>query len=380
MRKWAYVYQNSLNEPSANLKQTLLMTTALSSVVELTWFTTPFKKSRFQKILSTFSIGQPSHQKSIGPELKTKTFLSELITRYRWNANVLQTINREGFEYVYTRDFGFLFYLWLAYRGAKKPAFYLIYEPHKVYHKTSGKVPRWIEAKALSCVDFFTPISSGIWEDLQSSFKFDPARAIILPDGVRHSRDLPYQVCSEVCQLLYTGSFKSWKGIHFVLEALEQWNDRIHWHLNICGGSQEEIEILQKKVTLSGLKDKVTFKGFLDQEGIEKEYTDTQIALLPNTKDLISARYTSPLKLFEYLGAGLPILASDLPSLREILNEENACFFEAESKTGFLEALDEQIRNESMRSSQSGKNKALAQQFTWEERAKKVANLVKTLS
>jgi glycosyltransferase involved in cell wall biosynthesis len=51
--------------------------------------------------------------------------------------------------------------------------------------------------------------------------------------------------------------------------------------------------------------------------------------VLPNTRTLMSERYTSPLKLFEYLAAGRPIVASDLAAIREVLrNEDNALLVE----------------------------------------------------
>jgi glycosyltransferase involved in cell wall biosynthesis len=46
------------------------------------------------------------------------------------------------------------------------------------------------------------------------------------------------------------------------------------------------------------------------------------VLVLPNIRSTISERYTSPLKLFDYLAAGRAIVASDLPAIREVLTAE----------------------------------------------------------
>jgi len=67
------------------------------------------------------------------------------------------------------------------------------------------------------------------------------------------------------------------------------------------------------------------YLGFRPYRELPDNQAAADVLVLPNSGATeISARFTSPLKLFTYMMSGKPIVASDLPSIREVLDETNA--------------------------------------------------------
>ena len=92
--------------------------------------------------------------------------------------------------------------------------------------------------------------------------------------------------------------------------------------------------------------------------------------------EIISAKYTSPLKMFEYMASGCPIVAQNLPSFREVLSGENSFLVEP----GNAKALADQIAwvfdNEELAKNKASKAIEDIQEYTWKKRAEKILNFI----
>src|SRR3989304_2238961 len=71
-----------------------------------------------------------------------------------------------------------------------------------------------------------------------------------------------------------------------------------------------------------GLSARVHFRGFLPPPQVAAERLKADAFVIPLLDSTTARRFTSPLKLFEAMASGRPIVASDLPSLREVLRNE----------------------------------------------------------
>jgi glycosyltransferase involved in cell wall biosynthesis len=80
--------------------------------------------------------------------------------------------------------------------------------------------------------------------------------------------------------------------------------------------------------------------------------------------------FFSPMKLFEYLACGRVILSSDLPVLREVLNESNSILLPPDDAGAWVSAIREAQSNRYQYQALMKQASSDVQQYTWEERAK----------
>lgn len=177
--------------------------------------------------------------------------------------------------------------------------------------------------------------------------------------------------------VMYVGHLYPWKGVPVVLDAARALLGRTDIVFVFVGGMQSDVE-KYRRVVLERRLANVLLLGHKKKEIIPKFLAAADVLLLPNvptTKESIS--YTSPIKMFEYMASGIPIISSDLPSLHEILNERNSALFEAGNHIALAGAITEIFIDPQRGRSISQKALADVFSFTWENRADSILGHIK---
>lgn len=198
---------------------------------------------------------------------------------------------------------------------------------------------------------------------------FDPEQFRAMPSrsDARRKWDIPEQAFLAV----YAGGFYPWKGMDLALRAMDQLPDNV-WFL-LAGGPPADMERVLAEAPES-LRSRIRALPYVDRKDIPALYAAADVGLLTTSPDHeIGKSYTSPLKQFEYLAAGLPVLASDVPSSHEVLTDEVARFY-APTERGFAEAFRSLQADEGWRSTASKIGPELVLPYSWQERARIIAD------
>jgi len=203
-----------------------------------------------------------------------------------------------------------------------------------------------------------------------------PISTLVAPDGV----DLRLAAAASAARpdarprLLYLGSLHPWKGVEVLLEALRQLPDA---SLAIVGGSNERIDDLRKLAARLGVGERTEFTGPVAPARRFEVIAGAQICLLPSSDTSIGGRYTSPLKLFEYMAMGKPVVAGNLPAMRNVLQHgRNALLAEPGSPRAFADCIRALLGNPRLGQSLGQQAKSDALNYCWTRRAEHIGDFV----
>ena len=171
--------------------------------------------------------------------------------------------------------------------------------------------------------------------------------------------------------VLYVGHLFEWKGADVLVGAARFTNPDVQ--IVIGGGTEQDVANLKKM----DQTDRVRFEGFVKFYDLPLYLRAADVLVLPNKKDNgISEFYTSPLKLFAYMASGKPIISSDLPSLRELVDEESVFFVESNNPQALAEAISNVFGNPSEAERRAHKALELVASHSWRNRGGRILNFV----
>jgi glycosyltransferase involved in cell wall biosynthesis len=174
----------------------------------------------------------------------------------------------------------------------------------------------------------------------------------------------------------YAGHLYAWKGVDVLLDAIALVPEA---HALIVGGHDKEPDLgrLRASAQRLGIDDRVTFTGLVAPSAVPAQLARADILALPNPPSAISTHATSPLKLFEYMAAGRAIVASDLPSIREVLQHDvNAWLVPAGDARALANGITQLIDDPERRRRLADAAYRQVAEYSWSRRAEKIEALL----
>ena len=264
----------------------------------------------------------------------------------------------------------------------------LIYEPHRVYYYDTGIIESTDSASAVSRkmfeleqkvyreVDGLAILGRSFAEKVRDLIAFRTPYCIA-PSGVAPSATAPirereYSVC-------YSGQLHRHKGVELLIDAVGRMNDR-QIGLLIVGGNDRLDEVRACAVS-NGIAPRVRFTGHVGFQEAQRLLARTTLAAAPLLTCDQNCYYTSPLKLFEYMAMRVPVVASNLPAISEVITDgETGILVEPDDAAALARGLDRVLADRTLynRVQRRAYEKVMAE-YTWDARAKVLMDFAREL-
>ena len=307
-----------------------------------------------------------------------------------------RSLGRARQDLIVTRDLA-LASLLLRVPAAMRPP--LVYEAHTIAADAAAARPELLsgagaaspaklrrlaarDKRVWQAADGYVTITMGLSRELER--RFGPrARVAVVPDGTAvtaSSAEDAGRTPPPAFTIGYAGHLYPWKGADLVIEAVTALPGARGL---IVGGHESEPDLARLKQLALELDcaSRVTFTGPVPPPEVARRLREADVLILPNRRSAISTEFTSPLKLFEYMASGRPIVASDLPAFREILRDgENALLVEAGNPQALVAGIT-RIKNDPALGARLARQAAEdVRDYTWARRAERLEGLFRDVT
>jgi glycosyltransferase involved in cell wall biosynthesis len=257
-----------------------------------------------------------------------------------------------------------------------RPERKLVYEAHEVFNDTAPAAKRAaqfeMECRVLRTATRVIANSLSTAERLRELYG---ERAIeVLANGVDWPEHLPQQDWAHAAShIAYAGSFFAWKGVADLVQAA---SDLSGCTITLYGGDAAQLARERGRAPAAGAQ--LEFRGHVLQQEVMRGLASACIAVLPNRDDPDS-RFTSPIKLYEYMAAGCAIVASDLPPLRTVLAADEAVWVRPGDPASLAEGIRRLAADPARARRMGERAREKARSFTWRARAERLAGLLRAI-
>lgn len=284
-----------------------------------------------------------------------------------------------------------------AMRAARRLGIPFVYEIRDLWENASvdrgkftvGSLPyrgaRALETYTMQRTDAVFTIGENLRQELASRTK---SMVYVTPNGVDVDKFVP-ELCNPEWQarwnpngrdlLAYVGSFQPYEGLDVLLRALPLMK-RVNPSVSLLvAGDGPERSALERLATDLGIQSDVRFAGRVPHTQVREIYSVADLLVYPRVATL-TTRLTTPLKPLEAMSAGKAVLASDLPPLRELIdNDLTGWLFQAGSSESLADKALTLLASPRVRETLGASARQSVLERTWKSSVERYIPVYETL-
>jgi glycosyltransferase involved in cell wall biosynthesis len=314
--------------------------------------------------------------------------------RVSYLAGALASMSRRVTDVIYTRDLLVADLAVRLRRGHGVPVFYeahtvaSVFAEERAANYEDGAPPSRAklsrldtrERRVCTRANGVATITKALRDALKERYgTLAPTR--VVPDGCRVPSELPLPAGRPaIPAVYYIGQLYPWKGVDVAIRAMQHVSRA---ELVVIGGlpPEPDLDRVRSLAAELSLADRVHFLGFIPPAELDAERKKASLFVIPNLDSITARRFTSPLKLFEAMASGRPLVASDLPSFREVLaHETNALLVPAGDAESLAEAIERLLSDPALAERLAARAFEDVKAYSWERRARAIAEFCRESS
>ena len=235
------------------------------------------------------------------------------------------------------------------------------------------------EADGVVCV-------SGEVAEWVARYRTKPGGLWIVPNGVdekEFSPELPAIRAPFECAtgpvIGFAGSFRPWHGVDAVLDVLAGSPELAGSRPRLlCVGDGPGRTRFEAKAKESGLAARIHTTGFVPQPDVAAWLNGCDLAVAPYEPR--AGFYFSPLKVFEFMALGLPVVAADIGQLSEILGDDRGWLYRPGETDSLAVAMADVLANEDEARDRADRARQwVLASATWSHRVRSILERVDTM-
>jgi glycosyltransferase involved in cell wall biosynthesis len=340
------------------------------------------------------------------------SLLALTINYFRSSAGL---VGSETFDVMYTRNPNFGFLAGLFYRSRCKA---LVYELNGIpedetnlikskndaekslQERRKGKISRYFSSansklkililkKALGFSDKIIAVTPGIKANLESVYQIPGEKITVVPNGANTSlfKPLEQDACRkdlgldlETSYVCFVGNLAPWQGVEYLVKAAPSILSRFpDCHFLIVGDGVMKNELLNLSRDLE-IEDKFIFTGVVPYDRVPVYVNASDVCAAPFILARNAKIGLSPLKLYEYMACGKPVVASAISGVTEALEgSRGGLSVPPENPVALAEAISTLLENHELRGNMGSKGlNYVTENYSWYSIAKQVDGVCKS--